>query len=99
MIFFRPAFARRSVKPNDEPCPRLRAGGKPVPTPHQVRGRLFWDHARGERRTWRMPPLHELAPAQLTLQHRLWLMVLRAYLVIAAGLVLARIVMLAVGGG
>src|SRR5205807_10163636 len=42
---FRPAFARRSAKPNGEPCHGLRAGGKPVPTPHQVRGRLFRDHA------------------------------------------------------
>src|SRR5437588_4043169 len=42
---FRPAFARRSVQPNEEPCHGLRAGGKPVPTPHQVRGRLFRDHA------------------------------------------------------
>jgi uncharacterized GH25 family protein len=45
MILFRPGFARRSVKPNEEPCHGLRAGGKPVPTPHQVRGRLFRDHA------------------------------------------------------
>src|SRR5262245_36304390 len=34
---FRPAFARRSVAPNDGPCGGLRAGGKPVPT--------FRDHA------------------------------------------------------
>ena len=53
---------------------------------------------RRQRRTWRMPPLHELPPAKLTLQHRLWLIVLRAYLVIAAGLVLVRIVLLALGG-
>jgi hypothetical protein len=38
---FRPAFARRSVKPNDERCKGLRAGGKPVPA--------FRDHARAER--------------------------------------------------
>jgi hypothetical protein len=37
MIFFRPAFARRSIKPNGEACQGLRAGGKPVPT--------FRDHA------------------------------------------------------
>src|SRR5262249_40042953 len=42
---FRPGFARRSAKPNDGQCQGLRAGGKPVPTPHQVRGRLFRDHA------------------------------------------------------
>jgi hypothetical protein len=34
---FRPAFARRSIKPNDEPRQGLRAGGKPVLT--------FRDHA------------------------------------------------------
>src|SRR5438477_12622295 len=35
---FRPAFARRSIEPNDKPLPGLRAGGKPVST--------FRDHAR-----------------------------------------------------
>src|SRR5262249_61722796 len=35
----RPASARRSIKPNDEPRKGLRAGGKPVPT--------FRDHALG----------------------------------------------------
>jgi hypothetical protein len=30
---FRPAFARRSIKPNDGPYRGLRAGGKPVSTP------------------------------------------------------------------
>jgi hypothetical protein len=30
---FRPAFARRSIKPNADAVPRLRAGGKPVSTP------------------------------------------------------------------
>jgi hypothetical protein len=33
---FRPAFARRGVKPNDEPCHGLCAGGKSVPTPDRV---------------------------------------------------------------
>jgi len=45
MTFPAPASARRSVKPNDELCQGLRAGGKPVPIPHQVRGRLFRHHA------------------------------------------------------
>jgi hypothetical protein len=46
---------------------------------------------------WRMPPLNELPPAKLTLLNRIWLVILRSYLVIAAGLVLVRIVELAVG--
>jgi hypothetical protein len=49
------------------------------------------------RDTWRMPPLDQLPPAQLTPSERVWLIVLRAYLLVAAGLVLARIVMLAIG--
>ena len=35
-----------------------------------------------------MPPLEQLAPAQLTLLSQTWLIVLRGYLLIAAGLVL-----------
>src|SRR5215471_3148513 len=56
------------------------------------------DQAGGEpagrvmRSTWRMPPLTELPPRQLTALHRVWLLVLRAYLIIAAGLVLVRII-------
>jgi NRAMP (natural resistance-associated macrophage protein)-like metal ion transporter len=49
------------------------------------------------RPVWRMPPLAELPPRRLSLRERLWLIVLRAYLFVAAGLVLARIVMLAMG--
>jgi Mn2+/Fe2+ NRAMP family transporter len=48
--------------------------------------------------TWRMPPLDQLAPAQLTVLNRIWMIVLRAYLVIAAGLVLLRIFRLATAG-
>lgn len=47
-----------------------------------------------ERPTWRMPPLIELPRLQLTLLDRTWLIVLRGYLVIAAGLVLVRIAQL-----
>ena len=46
---------------------------------------------------WRMPPLRTLPPAKLTLLSRIWMIVLRAYLVVAAGLVLFRIVNLALG--
>ena len=49
-----------------------------------------------DRLTWRMPPLDELPPARLTVLDRTWLVALRAYLVVAAGLVLVRIVMLVV---
>jgi Mn2+/Fe2+ NRAMP family transporter len=53
---------------------------------------------RSLRNTWRMPPLVELPPRQLTRLNRVWLVVLRAYLIIAAGLVLVRIVTLATSG-
>ena len=46
---------------------------------------------------WRMPPLHTLAPSQLTLSKRVWMLVLRGYLVVAVGMVLIRIVQLATG--
>jgi Mn2+/Fe2+ NRAMP family transporter len=53
--------------------------------------------SNAERHAWRMPPLDDLPPARLTLLNRIWLIVLRAYLVVAAGLVLVRIVLLALG--
>jgi hypothetical protein len=44
-----------------------------------------------------MPPLDQLAPANLSLAARTWMGVLRLYLVVAGGLVMFRIVMLAFG--
>jgi Mn2+/Fe2+ NRAMP family transporter len=48
---------------------------------------------------WQMPPLAELPPARLSLASRLWMIVLRGYLLVAGGLVLVRIIQLAMGGG
>ena len=50
---------------------------------------------RSQKATWRMPPLDELPPARLSLLNRTGMIVLRGYLVVAAGLVLIRIVQLA----
>ena len=47
------------------------------------------------RESWRMPPLASLAPARITLLNRLWMLVLRGYLLVAAGLLLAKLVQLA----
>lgn len=44
---------------------------------------------------WRMPPLHALAPAVLGRGAKLWLGILRLYLVVAGGLVSVRIIHLA----
>jgi NRAMP (natural resistance-associated macrophage protein)-like metal ion transporter len=52
----------------------------------------------GMRANWRMPPLDKLAPAKLTLMSRVWMGVLRTYLVIAAGLLLFKLAHLAVSG-
>jgi Mn2+/Fe2+ NRAMP family transporter len=52
-----------------------------------------------DRDTWRMPRLDTLAPAKLSLAAKTWMGVLRLYLVVAGGLVLYRIVMLAIGHG
>ena len=43
----------------------------------------------------RMPPLSQLRPAQMSRASRIWMIVLRGYLVLAGGLVLVRIIMLA----
>lgn len=50
-----------------------------------------------ERAIWRMPPLSELSPTRMTSLTRVWMLVLRAYLVVAGGLVLFRIVQLSLG--
>jgi len=42
------------------------------------------------RATWRMPALDALAPARLSLQSRLWMAAMRAYLLVAGGLLVAR---------
>jgi hypothetical protein len=61
-------------------------------------GQRVWTDSFG-RMIWRMPPLAQLSPARLTPLTRIWLTVLRGYLVVAGGLVLWRIVKLAVGAG
>lgn len=52
-------------------------------------------HELAHRNTWRMPPLHELPPPVLTLTTRLWMGALRGYLVIAVGLVIVKVVQMA----
>ncbi len=47
---------------------------------------------------WRMPPLEQLPPASLTLMSRVWMGVLRAYLLIAAGLLLFKLFHMATDG-
>jgi hypothetical protein len=51
------------------------------------------------RDAWRMPPLDQLAPANLSLAAKTRMGVLRLYLVVAGGLVLFRIIMLALRNG
>jgi Mn2+/Fe2+ NRAMP family transporter len=52
-----------------------------------------------DRNTWRMPGLAALPPARLSLAARTWMGILRIYLIVAGGLVLIRIVTLAIVGG
>ena len=47
---------------------------------------------------WRMPPLSELPPVRLSVLSRVWMIVLRGYLLVAGGLVLVRIFQLAIAG-
>jgi hypothetical protein len=51
-----------------------------------------------QRSTWRMPPLDQLPAGRLSGMRRLWMGVLRGYLLIAAGLVLVRIAQLVSAG-
>ncbi|WP_269505817.1 NRAMP family divalent metal transporter [Burkholderia sp. IMCC1007] len=44
------------------------------------------------RDTWRMPPLDTLEPQKMTVSTRVWMTVLRGYLVIAVGLVIVKVV-------
>ncbi len=48
---------------------------------------------------WRMPPLRTLAPVQLTPLTRLWLVVLRLYLIAAVALVVYKVTLLALHRG
>jgi Mn2+/Fe2+ NRAMP family transporter len=54
---------------------------------------------RADRITWRMPPLRLLEPARLTMATRIWLSVLRVYLVVASVMVVVRVTQLALGQG
>ncbi len=47
---------------------------------------------------WRMPPIDTLAPAEMSKASKLWMVALRLYLVVAGGLVLIRIVTMAIAG-
>lgn len=51
---------------------------------------------QAERDNWRMPALGTLAPARLSISSRMWMLVLRGYLVIAAGLLIVKLVALAI---
>jgi Mn2+/Fe2+ NRAMP family transporter len=53
--------------------------------------------ARALRATWRMPSLDALPPPQLSLGKRIWMAVLRGYLVAAVVLVAVKVVQVAVG--
>jgi Mn2+/Fe2+ NRAMP family transporter len=52
---------------------------------------------RSYRQLWRMPPLSRLEPNRITGATRIWMIVLRAYLVVAVGMVAFRIVQLTIG--
>ena len=47
-----------------------------------------------DKTNWRMPPLDELLPGKLTVMKRVWLTVLRVYLIAAVGLVVVKVVQL-----
>ena len=67
--------------------------GKPIP--RSQRNTAAENDARDARESWRMPPLDELPAPNLTVATRLWMGALRGYLVLAVGLVIVKVVQLA----
>lgn len=63
-----------------------------VHAPHTVIDRSLRD-------TWRMPPIEQLQPAQISLLNRLWMAALRGYLIIAALMLMFKMVQLVFGAG
>jgi Mn2+/Fe2+ NRAMP family transporter len=53
-------------------------------------------HYAGDRDLWRMPPLATLAPFEMSKSAKVWMFALRGYLILAGGLVLLRIITLAI---
>ncbi|WP_233856582.1 NRAMP family divalent metal transporter [Paraburkholderia sp. HD33-4] len=52
-------------------------------------------YPKDARNNWRMPPLDELPPPRLTLAKRVWMGVLRGYLLLAIALVIVKVVQMA----
>jgi Mn2+/Fe2+ NRAMP family transporter len=52
---------------------------------------------RATRTTWRMPPLETLPPPRISLGKRVWMGILRAYLLAAVALVVVKVVQIAAG--
>ncbi|CAN7172173.1 Nramp family divalent metal transporter [Trinickia sp. LjRoot230] len=75
-------FARRQPEPSATPSGETTIG--PVASP-----------CAEPREHWRMPPLDMLPPPRLTFATRVWMGALRAYLVIAVGLVIVKVVQMA----
>jgi hypothetical protein len=75
---------------------RGRALPETITPPAQRAGARTVDTAA--RTSWRMPPLAMLTRPTLSAGRRLGLIVLRGYLVIAASMVIVRVVQLAAGG-
>jgi Mn2+/Fe2+ NRAMP family transporter len=68
------------------------------PSSEPVQATIAYLQAERERRAgWRMPPLATLLPARLSLSSRIWMGVLRVYLVIAVGMVLYKVVSMMLG--
>ena len=55
------------------------------------------DHLRALRAAWRMPALKALPPPSLSLSKRVWMVVLRGYLIVAVGLVAVKVYQVAMG--
>ena len=66
--------------------------GNSIASNGQQHGQLNPAELKKIRASWRMPPLEQLPSAQLTLSNRIWMGVLRGYLVVAVALVVVKVV-------
>ncbi len=57
------------------------------------------ENTEASREHWKMPPLDQLPPGRLSLSSRVWMTVLRSYLVVAGGLFFFKLIHLALSGG
>jgi len=70
-----------------------KSGSKPGVKQSMKRATVAYLHEQKQRQGgWRMPPIEELPAPNLTMSKRVWMGILRGYLLVAVGLVIVKVV-------